>query len=384
MTGPLHAEIAVAQLSKAGEELCGDKVEIARTEAAATVVISDGLGSGVKANILATLTTKIASSLLRRNIPLDEVVNTITQTLPVCRERKIAYSTLQIIRVLPDGTATVAEFDSPAAFLLRGGKVLPFPTAEKTVGGKAIREGRLLLGEDDVIVAVSDGVIHAGIGGLLKLGWDWPGIAAELASGCPPGADAEAVAGHILDCCNAYYLDRPGDDSTVVAVKLRRPRRLTLLTGPPANPDMDKAVVSRLMRAVGKRAVAGGTTANIVSRVTGQPVVVELDYQDPEVPPTASIAGLDLVTEGVLTLTAAAARLVEPARLRGSKRRDGATLLARLLLEADHIDIIAGTAVNPAHQNPNFPPQINIKAQVLTHLRTRLEALGKNVAVEWV
>jgi len=379
----LHAEIAVAQMAKAGEELCGDKVETTRA-AAATVVISDGLGSGVKANILATLTTKIAASLLKRNIPLEEVVNTITHTLPVCRERKIAYSTLQIIKMRPSGETTVVEFDSPAAFLLRGDKVVPFPTAAKQIGDRTVREGRLLLGEGDVIVAVSDGVVHAGIGGLLKLGWGWAGIAAELAACRPAETDADAIADRILACCAGYYLDRPGDDATVVAIKLRRPRHLTLLTGPPANPDMDEQIVRRAMRRPGKLAVAGGTTANIVGRVTGRPVIVDLEYQDPEVPPIAAIAGVDLVTEGVLTLTAAAARLADPRRLAASPRRDGATLLARLLAEADEINILAGTAINPAHQNPRFPARINIKAQVLAALQTRLEALGKSVAVEWI
>lgn len=380
----LYAEVAVAQLAKTGEELCGDKVEISRTDRATTVVLSDGLGSGVKANILATLTTKIASSLLRREVPLPEVVNTIAQTLPVCRERKIAYSTLHIVKILPSGEVRIVEFDCPPSFLLRGGKVVSIPTHEKLIAGKIIHEGSLELQEDDVVVAVSDGVVHAGIGGLLKLGWNWQGIAGELAAPGMARNDAEIIAGRLLSCCNGYYMGRPGDDSTVVVVKIRRPRQLTLLTGPPANRDMDELVVKRFIRSPGRRVIAGGTTANIVGRVTGRPVRVELTYDDPEVPPVASIEGIDLTTEGVLTLTAATARLARPQALRGLERRDGATMLARLLLEADNIEVLAGTAVNPAHQNPNFPSQINIKGQVLGQLREKLEALGKQVTIEWV
>jgi hypothetical protein len=380
----LYAEVAVAQLAKTGEELCGDKVEVSRTDRATTVVLSDGLGSGVKANILATLTTKIASSLLKREVPLPEVVTTIAQTLPVCRERKIAYSTLHIVKVLPSGEVRIVEFDCPASFLMRAGKVVNIPTREKMVAGKAIREGSLQLQEDDVVVVVSDGVVHAGIGGLLKLGWNWQGIAGELAAAGVAESDAESIASRILDCCNGYYMGRPGDDSTVVAVKIRRPRHLTLLTGPPANRDMDEIVVKRFLGSPGRRVIAGGTTANIVGRVTGRPVRVELAYEDPDIPPTASIEGVDLTTEGVLTLTAAIARLARPKALRGQERQDGATMLARLLLEADNIEVLAGTAVNPAHQNPNFPSQINIKGQVLGQLREKLEALGKQVTIEWV
>jgi len=240
------------------------------------------------------------------------------------------------------------------------------------------------LQEDDIIIAVSDGVVHAGIGGLLKLGWGWEGVAAELADIYSGGTDISRIANQILACCNGYYLDQPGDDSTVVAVKLRKPRRLAILTGPPADPGADGVVVRTLMSTSGKKVVAGGTTANIVSKVTGKPIVVDLEYSDPAIPPTASIEGLDLVTEGVLTLTAATERLSDSKMLQNVTRQDGATRLARLLLEADSIDFYAGTAVNPAHQNPLFPSQINIKAQVLAKLRERLEDLGKQVVIHWV
>lgn len=379
----LHAEVAVAQLSKVGEELCGDRVEVSRAGAVTTVVLSDGLGSGVKANILATLTTKIASSMLKRGIPLEEVVNTVAQTLPVCRDRKIAYSTLHIIKLLADGETKVVEFDSPAAFLIRGGKVVPFPTREKVISGKTVKEGSLSLQEDDFIVAVSDGVMHAGIGGLLKLGWNWNGIATQLAEANATSASAQDIANQVINCCNGYYLGKPGDDSTVVAVKLRQPRHLTLMAGPPANPGEDEQVVKEFARRPGKKAVAGGTTANIVGRITGNPVVVDLAYHDPDVPPRAHIKGVDLVTEGILTLNTVIDRFGNTKMLGNATYQDGATMLARLLLEADKIDILAGTAVNPAHQNPNFPARINIKVQVLTNLKAKLESCGKQVNIKW-
>jgi hypothetical protein len=380
----LHAEVAVAQLAKSGEELCGDKVEVTRFQGTTTVVLSDGLGSGVKANILATLTTKIASSLFKRGVALEEVVNTIAQTLPVCRERKIAYSTLHLVKLHADGQTTVVEYDSPATFILRNGQVVPFPTSEKIIAGKTVKEGFLSLQENDFMVIVSDGVIHAGIGGLLKLGWNWQGIASQLAADFSGSSNANEVAEGILNCCRGYYLDRPGDDSTVVAIKLRRPRKLTIFSGPPADKLMDEQVVGRLMQVPGKKAVSGGTTANIVSRIIDKAVKVNLSYHDPEIPPTANIEGIDLVTEGVLTLTAAIDRLDNRRRLIDNTFQDGATRLARLMLEADEIDILAGTAVNPAHQNPKFPSQINIKSQVVDKLRDKLESIGKQVSVEWV
>ncbi|EAX46748.1 serine phosphatase [Thermosinus carboxydivorans Nor1] len=378
---PLHAEVGVAQLSKTGEELCGDKVEVLRTPTDTIIVLSDGLGSGVKANILATLTTKIASSMLKRGIPLEDVVDTIAKTLPVCRQRKIAYSTLHIIKVAADGLTTIVEFDCPSTFLLRAGKVVPFPTTEKIVGGKVIKEGQLYLQENDIIVGVSDGVIHAGIGGLLKLGWGWQGIASELV-GDSVAMTAENISRKIMACCEGYYAGHPGDDSTVVAVKIRQPVHATLLTGPPADPRSDEKVVKRFLSQPGKKIIAGGTTANIVSRLTGKPLIVALDYHDPAIPPTGRIEGIDLVTEGVLTLNAAVEKLKNPAAL-AHNGQDGATRLAKLLLSCDKIDIFAGGAINPAHQNPNFPAYINIKAQVLSKLQSVLESMGKQVSIEW-
>ncbi|HWR45427.1 SpoIIE family protein phosphatase [Sporomusa sp.] len=379
----LHAEVGLAQLSKVGEELCGDNVDIVRTPEATIIVMSDGLGSGVKANILATLTTKIASVMLKRGIPLEDVVNTIAETLPVCRQRKIAYSTLHIIKIAPDGQTTVVEFDCPATFLVRCGKVLQFPTHEKVVSGKTIREGELWLQEDDILVAVTDGVLHAGIGGLLKLGWGWKGVAGQIESECNETSDAETIGQHLINCCEGYYVGRPGDDSTALVVKMRYPQQLTLFTGPPADSARDGEYVQRLLSESGKKVVSGGTTAQIVSKVTNCPLKVDLTCHDPHIPPIGYIDGIDLVTEGVLTLNAAVDRLTAT-NLRNSNKQDGATLLAKLLLAADKIKVLAGLAVNPAHQNPSFPMQMNIKAQVLNKLKTVLEDKGKQVIIEWI
>ena len=380
----LHAEVNVSQLCKHGEELCGDNVQVTRTADSVIVVVSDGLGSGVKANILATLTTKIASSMLARGASLDDVVETIAQTLPVCKERKIAYSTLQILRIDLLGNATLVEFDSPRTFLCRAGHVMPFPTQAKIIGGKEVLVGQIELQENDWLTLVSDGAIHAGIGGLLPLGLGWNGVAGRLSEDIAKAADTQELCSSLLNCCEGYYLGKPGDDTTIVAIKIRRPRRINLMMGPPASPEHDAAVVQRLLAAPGRKIVSGGTTATLVSRTIGKPLKVSLEYHDPSIPPIAHLEGIDLVTEGVLTLNAAVDRLRSPQELRQSKRQDGASLVARMLLESDHVHIWAGGAVNPAHQNPLLPNAMNIKVQVLSRLRTQLETLGKVVHIEWV
>lgn len=376
---PMHAEVGVAQICKTGEELCGDNVEIVKTASSTIIVLSDGLGSGVKANILATLTTKIAASMLKRGISLNDVVDTIAETLPVCKQRKIAYSTLHIIIVTNQGEATVVEFDSPPSFLLRNGKVVPFPTKEIIVGGKLFKLGNLLLQENDIIVATSDGVVHAGIGGLLKLGWGWRGIAKFLADS-NVSYKAEAIGRDIIRCCEGYYLGKPGDDTTAVVVKIRHPLKISLLTGPPINKENDEKVIKNFLSQQGKKIVAGGTTANIVSRETNKPLKVDLAYSNPNIPPIGYIEGIDLVTEGVLTLNATADIIT--ANKPVDNKTDGASRMAQLLLEADIINIFSGGAVNPAHQNPNFPARLNLKTQVIAKLKYGLETRGKQVFIE--
>lgn len=383
MMNRVHAEVGISQLSKMGEELCGDTVEVARTDDSTIITISDGLGSGVKANILATLTTKIASSMLKRGIPLPNVIETIAETLPVCKQRKIAYSTLQIIKITQDGVASIVEFDSPSSFFIRNGKITPFPVEECVIAGRVFKKGELLLAENDVIVAVSDGVIHAGIGGLLKLGWGWDGVSGELMKKNFSQSDSATICSHIINCCEGYYLGKPGDDSTVVAVKVRTPRELVLLTGPPLDKNYDEKLVKRFLSHKGKKVISGGTTANIVSRVTGNPLVVDFSFYDPAIPPFGHMQGIDLVTEGVLTLNAVVERLSNISYLNNKTKKDGASQLVNLFLEADKITILAGGAINPAHQNPNFPFQINIKGQLLAKLQTVLESRGKQVQLKW-
>ena len=322
--------------------------------------------------------------MLARGASLDDVVETIAQTLPVCRERKIAYSTLQILRIDQTGNATLVEFDSPRTLLSRAGHVMPFPAQTKMVGGKSVLAGQFELKEDDWVIMVSDGVIHAGIGGLLPLGLGWEGLSARLAEDVPKATDTADICSSLLNCCEGYYLGKPGDDTTIVAVKIRRPRWLNLMMGPPASAEHDEAVVRRFLAAPGQKVVSGGTTATLVSRVMGKPLKVSLEYHDPSIPPIAFLDGIDLVTEGVLTLNAAADKLRSLQDLKRSSRKDGATLIARLLMDVDHVHIWAGGAVNPAHQNPLLPSAMNIKVQVLGRLRTQLEALGKVVQIDWV
>ena len=380
-----YYEWGTKQLHKHGEELCGDSIAVSRHPDSVTLALSDGLGSGVKANILATLTTRIAMHLLENQLPLTEVVETLGRTLPVCQVRKLAYSTFAIAQFFGDGRARVVEFDTPPAVLLRQRRQSPLPCEERVVGGKKISQVVFQLELGDWVVFVSDGVLNAGIGGVYPLGWGWEQTAQYLERHAHPELSAQDLAEKLAGTVEELYAGAPGDDVSVVVIKVRRKLVATVLTGPPVDKAGDEKLVSRFAERPGLHAVCGGTTAQIVSRHFGQPLEVDLETMRPDVPPLARMENTDLVTEGILTLTRANELLQSGVNKETVRfRTDGAAALVRLLLDVDHVHFIVGLAANPAHQNPALPVQLGMKLAVVREIAEELSRRGTEVTVETV
>lgn len=376
-------EAAYQSMSRYGEELCGDHVEVTKVADGTIFVLSDGLGHGVKANILSTLTSKIAIGLLKKNLPLEEIIGTIVQTLPICQERNMGYSTLAILKVHNNGQAHLVELDTPTAFLLHQGKVLPLEMEERLIHGKWIKEAQFHLDKGDFVFLASDGVIHAGIGGLMDFGLGWDGVARHIAELGGAHLSAGQMVDKLMKICQAYYLMEPGDDFTLIGAQLRDPRHLTVMTGPPMNPADDPLMARRLARTRGRKVICGGTTAQIFARELNRELFCSFDYIDPDIPPVSKIEGVDLVTEGLLTLNKTCQYLREYRYPDRPNEADGASLLTRELLEADEITLLVGGAVNEAHQNLNLPFDLGIRTQVMERLVVSLEALHKKVNLVW-
>ncbi|MBM7624568.1 PP2C family protein-serine/threonine phosphatase [Sporohalobacter salinus] len=382
----MQVETGTAYLAEEGEELCGDSIEIASNEDSKIIVLSDGLGSGVKANILSTLTTRIARGLLENGISIEEVVDTITQTLPVCQERQLAYSTLSVLQVFNNGQAYLIEIDNPPSFYIDNqGNISQLEMEKHRVGDKEIKEAHFQMSKGDMIMLVSDGVVHAGIGGLLNFGLGWEGICDYLKKYVDKYDNSHQLAQKIIDICKGYYCSEPGDDTTAVVVKYREEREVTIFTGPPKDKKMDAQVVDKLRtEEADKKVICGGTTAQIVARELDKELEVKLRYYDPDVPPVSKIEGIDLVTEGLLTLNKTLEKLEEtdyPENLPDEK--DGATQLTDILLRSDNIKLLVGRSVNPAHQSLNLPEDMGIRKQIITNLADTLREKGKEISIEW-
>lgn len=384
-------DVGFDSINKHGEELCGDKIEIIRDDDGIIIVLADGLGSGVKANILATLTSKIAGTMLREGASITETVDTIVNTLPVCSVRKLAYSTFTILKILKDGRIYAVEYDNPPLLLIVNNNIVELNKKELLLNGRKIKESNFHLKEGDVLTIISDGVVHAGVGAILNLGWQWSNVADYLVQLAGFEKSSKNISKGLIGACQSLYENKPGDDASVVTVKVRQPEMIDLFTGPPKDLHDDNYAVRKLMSGTGKKIVCGGTAANIVSRELGQALDVSMDFYDPAIPPIAYIKGIDLVTEGVLTLSKAIEKIkafiFNQSMYTKCKMdaKDGASQLARLLIEdCTHLNLWVGTAVNPAHQNPGFSVDLSIKGKVVEELAGLMRQLGKEVKLTYI
>lgn len=388
----LFIDVAYNSLKKKDEELCGDRVDIVRLEDSTIIVMADGLGSGVKANILASLTTKIASTMLKEGADIYETVDTIVNTLPVCKVRNIAYCTFTLMKIYNDGRAYIAEYDNPPFFLIRSNKGTYMEKKESTINEKKVVESQFILQEDDVITVVSDGCIHAGIGNILNLGWSWDSVQNYLIRNTKCRRSAKNISKDLIQVCWDLYGGKPGDDTTAVCVKARKPEVIDLFTGPPKDERNDSYVIKEFMKGPGKKIICGGTTSNIASRELGRILKVNLDFFDKDVPPMATMDGIDLITEGVLTLSKAIEKLNNYEADFSSQEcsqdlegLDGASRLVKMLIEdCTHFNLWVGKAINPAHQSPNSPIDLSIKLKLVDQLVEYMKKLGKYVNINYI
>ena len=386
----LCAEIGYKSINHYGEQLCGDHVDIVETGDDSTVIVlSDGLGSGVKASILSTLTSKIISTMLAEGLSLEECVETIAATLPVCSVRGVAYSTFTIIHLKNNQTAELIQYDNPHAIIIRDEHIWDYPKTEMTIGGKKIYKSVIKLRENDVFIAMSDGCPHAGIGMAYNFGWKREDIADFMEILVPAGYTAKTLSTMLVDECDKLYGHRPGDDATACVVRIRKREPMNILFGPPSNRDDADRMMSLFFSKTGKHIICGGTTSSIAAKFLRKPLKASLTFERSDIPPTAQIEGVDLVTEGVITVN----KVVEYAKdyLGENKfyeqwnfKKDGASLISRLLFEeATDINFYVGRAVNPAHQNPDLPINFNIKMNLVEELSKCLRKMGKRIKVSY-
>ena len=385
----LCADIGYKSILHAGEQLCGDHVDIASDEQSTVVVLADGLGSGVKASILSTLTSKIISTMMAEGLSIEDCVRTIAATLPVDSKHGVAYSTFTIVHLLNNTYADVIQYDNPQLILLRNGQNYDYPTQEMYIGDKKILRSHIRLEEGDLFIAMSDGCPHASAEEAYNMDWTRDDIIEFMETISLAGYTAKTLSTMLVDECWKLYAGEPRDDATACVIAIRKREPMNILFGPPSDPDDAERMMNLFFSKEGKHIICGGTTASIAAKHLRVPLRAGSGEMVGGIPPTSELEGVDLVTEGVITMS----RVVEYAHdfvgenaqyETWSYGRDGASMICRLLFEeATDINFYVGRAVNPAHQDPNLPINFHIKMRLVDELSEALRTMGKRVKISY-
>lgn len=394
MNKDFYIEVNSQQRNHDGEKICGDVFlyKSIKEEDRVIAVLSDGMGHGVKANILATLTSTMALNFTREHKEVDRIAEIIMNTLPVCSERKISYSTFTIVDIESSGKATILEYDNPQAIVLRGNQMFD-PVWKKVVlekgkhAGKVLKTCTFMPEKEDRIIFCSDGVAQSGMGSeAFPFGWERDNVAvyASTLVTSEGSISASMLAGKIVSMAHKNDSYRAKDDISCAVIYFREPRKLLLCTGPPYEKEKDRELASKIKDYKGKVILCGGTTADIIAREMNRKIVDELIFEDPDLPPESFLEGIDLVTEGILTLQ----KVNEILKSYNNSVRLGkgpADKIMKLLMESDEIHFIIGTRINIAHQDPNLPVELEIRRTVVKRIARLLEEKWlKNITFEYI
>ena len=384
----LSIDIGFSSINHYGEQLCGDHTETALSKdgKSRVIVLADGLKSGVKASILSTLTAKMLSTMIASGISISESVKAVAASLPISSEYGVAYSTFTILNFINNEWLELTQYENPEVILLRDGVRYDYPKAERIIDGKKILTSRISLREGDILVAVSDGCPGANDRLEYNHDWDLPEIADFVLTMSMAGYSAKALAGMLVDECSRLYGGKPIDDTSACVVRVIRRQQVNVLFGPPRERDDNDRMMTLFFSKAGKRIVCGGTTAKIAADYLGVPIRNSTKYKNAGGPPMSEIDGVDLVTEGLITVD----RVVKDARgylteddMHWSTDHDAASLISRMLFEeATDVNFFVGRAINPANEKV-YAMHYSLKEKLTEELAGYLREMGKNVKISY-
>ena len=379
--GTIHIDAITAQTSKRAGEACGDVVLCDRDEHATLLIVCDGIGSGIKANIAATLGAARLRTLIQNGFSLRHAVSEVAGTMEKSKQEAATYCAFTAARILNDGSMTALSYEIPTPLLFSSRNTTPLPTRSLTVGKALLFETRCLLQPDEAILLVSDGITQAGIGTRFHQAWGVEGVARFLTQRQMSRDAIDKLPGLILQEATRLGDGGATDDMSVLLAVCRPSKNLTIFTGPPNDPRHDTEVVRRFMDTQGWKVICGGTTARIVSDFLGKPMVLDKTVDSLIAPPSHRLEGIDLLTEGALTLNQVFNILdVDPETF---EEESGVTQLFEYMRAADRIHIIMGGSLNPATLHISFKQRgVLPRATIVPLLADKLRAQGKRVVIE--
>lgn len=391
---PFFLDIHCQQNNHVGELICGDKFlsQRVKEDGRTIVVLSDGMGSGVKANVLATLTASMALNFTIEKKDLQETAEIIMSTLPICSVRKMSYSTFTIIDIEDSGDTTIVEYDNPQTTIIRNNKLFnpnwqSIVLESKRTKGKTLRTCKFNAKKEDRIFFWSDGIIQSGMGSRnFPFGWGIDGATAYIQKivSSDQFASSSKLSKKVVNMAELNDGGKSKDDCSCGIIYFREPRKLLFVSGPPFKEKNDLDFSLRVQQYEGKKIIAGGTTAEIIARELGLKFSIESDQTDLDLPPLSHVDGINLVTEGIITL-GKVHNLLESFDKDHRFTKGPADQIVKLFLESDQIHMIVGTRINLAHQDPSLPVELELRRSVIKRIGSLLEKrFLKEVVIEYI
>ena len=386
----ISIDLSYMSRHKNNEELCGDIVEIISTDAFKLMVLADGMGSGVRANILATMTSKILTTMIKEGLSIDEAIETVAKTLPVSSVNGVAYSTFSLIQIFYTGEVYIAEYDNPLCVCLREHKLYDLPFRERSIYGKLVRECRIHAQIGDAFLFMSDGAIYCSGDDVMNLKWDRDAVAEYAQKSEPRTRSAKRLAMMVNDVCNDLYLGVPKDDTTIAVAKFHEERVVSILTGPPKDISLDAQIVRDFMEPDGIKIVSGGTSSELVARELGRKVETDFSSMG-DIPPMSVIEGIDCVTEGVITLQHVLEMLntyaneeLDMEYFLNLEKHNGASEITNLLIDdCTKVCFFVGTAekIQDSKQSVSF--DLSVRKNIVEKMSDLLKQLDKDVQIKY-
>jgi hypothetical protein len=383
MTEPgFHIEINCQQKFQEGERICGDVFLSQKvTEEGRTIlVLSDGMGHGVKANMLATLTATMALNFTKEHKDVEKIAEIIMNTLPVCSDRKMSYSTFSVVDIQEDGLTRILEYDNPHALIFRGKQLLEpewnciLMTTEKNAG-KEILTCSFHARKEDRIVICTDGVVQSGLGfTAYPFGWGRDRLADHIRDHIArdPDISARRLSARIINTAIQNDRFHSQDDTSCATIYFREPRKLLICSGPPYEQNKDSELAAMVKNFPGQKILCGATTADIIAREWNHKIIDSFEFTDPDLPPVSFMDGVDLITEGILTLGKVSV-LLEQYNENVKQGKGPADEIIKMILQSDEVSFIIGTRINIAHQDPSLPVELEIRRTVVKRIARTLE-----------
>ncbi len=382
MDDRFYIEINCQQKNHSEERVCGDVFLSKRIkeEGRFIIILSDGLGHGIKANLLAILTSTLASNFTEEKQSINRISDIIINTLPVDEVKQLNYSTFTILEIDEEGEVKIFEFENPKTLIFRGGRIF-----EPVWNGIVIESGKKKEREvlatsfspqkEDRIVFCTDGVVQSGLGSeLFPTGWGQANFEKFVFESIKEEHEISAVklAGRIINKANANDQFFPKDDMSCAVVYFREPRKLMICTGPPQEEQSDSEFAGILEAFTGKKIICGATTSDIIAREWGKEITDSNIITDPELPPISHMDGVELITEGILTLSKVN-EILKGYNQSTKLDKGPADEIVKMILDSDEVQFITGTKINITHQDPNLPVDLELRRTVVHRITRVLE-----------